>query len=266
LVAKGSHRTWVFQTPWPLSCSTVIAEKPDGQRLAFEFDYPSTEAQSESALMELGEPVASWAARLRTRLRTLYVPDQPVRRAAHEVPDAARREAERVVVNLALDEQRRAFAVSGPAKLGEPWTQFQLSPVELLLYAESDEIDPTYFDQDPGYFFPVLVEGQAIAVARVMGRGMGCGQVEVNEAHSEYMASAFSTFRPGSRTEWRPSSLATLGDVALLDVEFDRWYYIVGDDSTWIARYYPRDAEHMPQPIASIAKSLKEKIRAQYSK
>ena len=272
LVANGSHRVWVFDEPWPIACKAVIAEQPDGVRVAFVLDYLPAERLDDAALLGIGEPISVWAARFRTRLRDAYGLGRRVTPASHKVPAEALMEAQRRQADGSVEAQLREFGVSGPTTLGSPVIHYQINRVEQLLYSESDEPDPTVFDADPTYKFPVIAEGQVVAILHIKRVPHGCGRNARSDSIGPFRLTSVGLTQPGSPFHRSPDDLACLGDVAVLDViDINRWYHVIGPDSAWVAPYYPVDrgqaaqSASSPRPVSSIAKSLKERILAQYT-
>ena len=261
----GFHRVWVFDSPFPTPCQTIIAEKKSGERLAFVFDRFTTQVPRGFELEKLGEPVGIWGTRLKNRLRLFHGIDLAAGTVS-SAPGAATRIAESHKNDWSVRDRAKLFGVEGPETLGDPLVQYWLSPVEALLYAESDENDPRAFDADPIYSYPVLMEGEVVATVNVRRIMQKCDQNIQSDSTWTYEHVGFSLPGRGQFGNLFPSHLAARGDVAIVEIaDVDRWYYVAGADSAWMVRYYPRGSSHRPQPVSEAAKFAKESIRNKFA-
>ncbi len=262
-IAMRANRVWLVGFPWASLCRVIVAEKPNGDRLVFEVDgLPHTRVEKQQ-LLSLAEPTAVWSQRTKERIRAYYAIDEKrVEVASHRIPMDATREAERAMDGKVTDERRQLFGVTGPARLGEAMIDFVLDPIEQLLYAESDALDPTIFDRNPDFIFRVLVEDQVIVGVGVRRAPSSCDR-GVSEAR--YMSGGYSLLTPDTADIW-PSPLKSLGSVARVRVlGIDTWYHVVNGNSSWMAAYYPRDAANKAEPVSALAHDLKERIRAKWA-
>jgi hypothetical protein len=273
LVAENSHRVWVFDDPWPILCKTVIAERPNGDRIAFGFDFTINEIPNDVTLSALGRPIAEWSRLFKRRLRTMYGFDHS-REVSRVVPPAARSEAERAldvkhVHNLVkyVRTQMQRFGVSGEPTLGDPWIYYQLDGVEQLLYANSEAIDPAIFDVDPTFCFPVMAEGETVYTLYVRGWPPSCVAAHGESSSERFRITSAGLNEPG-KADWRPNDLMQRGQVGLLElIDGNRWFYIASADSTWVAPYYHAEEGSVswPQPVSRWAPSQKERILMRYA-
>lgn len=260
--SPATHRVWVFASPWPMPCQSVVVERADGKRLAFTQDifYPFSE---EGQVVETGESIEVWGAALKTHLRSFFGVDQPLRSVSHDVPSLVVKIAEESVDNVSVKDQITRWKVKGPVRLGEPMIQYWLRPIEELLYAESNEVDPTVFDPNPSYSFPAIVDGKTVAIIHVTRSFKRCPVGLLSDSTMTYQLGGIGLPSPEQPYVFPPPHLAGLGDVAIVALQdVDRWFHVIGSDSTWMSYYYPPGSKHPPQPISEIAKSAKERIRA----
>ncbi len=270
LVANDSHRVWIVDGTPPIFCKTVIAQAPNGMLTAFELGNSLDVVPGDEALLASGELAEEWSRRYRRRLRSAHGFDQSIRPRSHEIPEAARRVADDSRDQNIVRDQMRRLGVSGPSSLGRPMIEYRLDAVEQLLYALSDELDPTLFDTSPLYLFPVIVDGTTVFTMTIHRSSLPCGAL-VESDSTEFEAGGGSQ---GGRLDRIPSHVARLGDVAILNLlDFDRyadstnaipprpWFHIVNGDSIWVAPYFARPDGRVV-PLAAMVARLKEQILA----
>lgn len=257
-IADGSNRVVVFTAPWPILCNTIIAELPDGAQLAFETDFSPRRALADSMLLSRGEPISKWSSQLKTRMREFYRLDRDPSSVARKIPPAAESEATRWKDARMGQFLKQLREIEGEATLGEPWVNYTLNPIEQLLYADSRELDPTFFDVDPTYNFPVIVQSELVAILNTRRARFGCDATSDSDSAGTYRV--ISVQLPGTG-DWLPSRLEHLGEVAVLDmIDYYRWYYIAGRDSTWLTPFAPGTNADARQPLSELAASIKERI------
>jgi hypothetical protein len=142
-----------------------------------------------------------------------------------------------------------------------------MSNVEQLLYAYSDEFDPTLFDADPGYNFPVIADEEWVATIHVRRAMLGCDAIADVDSARTYRASSWSHSPDGRPIAWLPTHLAPNGEVAVLHMtDYYSWYYIAARDSTWLTPFAMGTSGDARQPVSVIAGPIKERIRMRLEK
>jgi hypothetical protein len=219
---------------------TILIDTEDAGTLVMEFPalLPGEQADSSAVVVV---SMAEWSARAKTALREWLRLGEPLPPVSHDVPAEALQAAEawmhsdtgQGMIADAMSKHR----VYGRPSLGEPTVEFFITELELALYAESTEPDPTRFDVSPHYVVPVVVEGQEILYSVVALYRDGLGR-RASYAKDGYSCGLVYMSNDDGTSIVRPAEFMKQGHVALMTFrDLGQWYHVLGPDGARFTSY-----------------------------